>query len=997
MWASGDASIPYLWVNVTVKNFTWFRIFLIFLLLDVSASAQHPVIRQYTIENGLPSNVLYHSIQDHLGYIWLATESGISRFDGLQFENFTDEDEMPDVEVLGLYEDSQHRIWFRTFNGRVGFYLNGSFHHAENDPWLAQIDFSSMIMDIYEDAQHNIWFASQIEGIKCLTPEGAVFFTDYREFPHPMMKPFFAEDKMGRLQLFSRINSLSRPGAVTCWVKPGEKSVLCDFDPANFDQKAIAILFRKGAPPRLLEPDIVLPSPALGHIPWRSLIYWDGEQTWSYGSDAPLLKLNDPSVSEQTISLAEVNASHVMKDLEGNIWATTLDRGLIMLPANDVLVYDRSSGLSDDIIYSVVVDSFGTIFCGTNNGKVNVIRNGEITEIDLNPVPGGKNDRMLKLALDDSNRLWCISDRNLACLDQFDLTDRMILPSRGGKDLCFTPDNVFLATSTSLLSLGSRKSESHWRSRFTAIEYTSDDLVWLGSVHGLYYFDGEKANRFQPANQDFKHTVTDLIELQEGALLIATNGNGLFILEGDQIRRITKEEGLTSNTIRSLFVDHEKRIWISTNAGISLVQFTGNQKVRKITTADGLTSNDVKSCFVTRDGRLFVATAKGLSSLTLPLDEDTYLPPSVYIKDLKVNGQTSASLEPFNFDQNNLEWTFTGLSFKSEGDVRFKYRLKNWDKAWNYTRNPTVRYSSLPPGKYEFEVVALAKDGTPSRQPVVSSVEILPHFSQTWWFRAALGILVLSIIGVSVWLKFRQVKRANTTKMQLLELEQKALLSQMNPHFIYNSLSSIQYFIVTNEKRLANRYLSNFSQLIRDILGSSRSPVIGLDKEINMLELYLQLEVLRYGQELSYELVVPPIRNKALFHIPTMMIQPIVENAIIHGVGGVEGRQGKVSLIFDIDTDYLTCTIEDNGKGRPTEPEKGIAAHRGGTALKIIRERLELLQHSYPQSELEIVDLKDEQSQPLGTRVILRLPFLSPHKMKSKAISSNPDIIITSP
>lgn len=242
------------------------------------------------------------------------------------------------------------------------------------------------------------------------------------------------------------------------------------------------------------------------------------------------------------------------------------------------------------------------------------------------------------------------------------------------------------------------------------------------------------------------------------------------------------------------------------------------------------------------------------------------------------------------------------------------------------------------------------------------------------------GIFFVAVILLIIWFWFQNYKKGQTINrqklmFQKLETEQKMLRSQMNPHFIFNSLSSIQSFITANNSVDAEKYLTRFSRLLRGILENSRLDFISLDKEIEMLDLYLNLEQMRFDKEFNYSITVDENCETDYVMLPPMLIQPFVENAIIHGLKSVPN--GTISIAFQENDDILICTIDDNGIGRSAAAKNGKAKEHQSLATKITEERLATLSQKVNKpAYFNIIDkLNPDTQKPEGTKVILNIPL----------------------
>lgn len=291
-----------------------------------------------------------------------------------------------------------------------------------------------------------------------------------------------------------------------------------------------------------------------------------------------------------------------------------------------------------------------------------------------------------------------------------------------------------------------------------------------------------------------------------------------------------------------------------------------------------------------------------------------------------------------------------------------------------------ARYTNLPPGSYRFKVRSVNPAGTFSTGITTLTINILPAFWQTAWFRVLCTLLIIVLIYIYFKLRVNAVKkearRRAVIQQQIAQLEMKALRAQMNPHFIFNALNSIQTFMMKRETEQALSYLSRFARLIRNVLDNSQLNSIPISKELKMLENYLELEKLRFGDQFSYIITVDDALDPDFTDIPTMILQPFVENAIWHGLLHKK-EDGRLSITFHQREGSLLCVIEDNGIGREKaamQRQQGNEHHSRG--LQITRDRLALYNRRFNlEATFDIEDLYDEAGQPAGTRVCVWFPL----------------------
>ncbi len=279
--------------------------------------------------------------------------------------------------------------------------------------------------------------------------------------------------------------------------------------------------------------------------------------------------------------------------------------------------------------------------------------------------------------------------------------------------------------------------------------------------------------------------------------------------------------------------------------------------------------------------------------------------------------------------------------------------------------------------KKDQEIESLQKDN--EIQELQLNEKDARNKAQRWLF-IAIALVLLAIILI-IWFIYSNYRKQQTINQQKLNYqkvltEQKLLRSQMNPHFIYNSLNSIQSFISSNQSYEAEKYLAQFAKLIRGILENSRTDLISLEKEIEVLTLYLNLEQLRFENRFSYSIHVDDEIEQDFISIPPMLVQPFIENAILHGFKNK--NKGEINIHFNEKEDFLICIIDDNGIGRGAASLSGSEKKHKSLATSITKERLDALSTEYQKPAFFTIEDKTENDteKPLGTRVIIQIPII---------------------
>ncbi|HVI43636.1 MAG TPA: histidine kinase, partial [Chitinophaga sp.] len=294
-----------------------------------------------------------------------------------------------------------------------------------------------------------------------------------------------------------------------------------------------------------------------------------------------------------------------------------------------------------------------------------------------------------------------------------------------------------------------------------------------------------------------------------------------------------------------------------------------------------------------------------------------------------------------------------------------------------------LEFISLSPGSYQLELYAVNKFNVRSKT-IVIPLSIVPVFWQTWWFISLVTALTVLITWVIVTLlnsaETRRIAAKQQMEQRLHELEQKALRAQMNPHFIFNCLQGIQDYILENDILSANKYLGSFARLIRQTLDNSLQTMISVSEEVTYLTNYLDLEQLRFEDTFTYSFHIDEGLDLYYTHIPSMMLQPYVENAIRHGMRYRENGNGQVDISFTKENRHIICMVQDNGIGRTAvqalQSRKHISYQSRG--LQITAERMNLLSKDLETPIIiNITDVIDDQGNVAGTRVSIRLPIIT--------------------
>lgn len=439
---------------------------------------------------------------------------------------------------------------------------------------------------------------------------------------------------------------------------------------------------------------------------------------------------------------------------------------------------------------------------------------------------------------------------------------------------------------------------------------------------------------------------------------------------------------MPDNSVLSIAQDSTGYLYFSTKAGTarfngykfemdSLYRFDPKPVISLPEELSTVSSEkNVTAIFQDRQGSYWIGTS----------DEGIYYAPSanasedlnIFFEFIGMNNKKfdrPEALITIPYEYETLSIGYVAFDYIPMGSLQYRYKIQGIHDDWVETPDNKIQFTSLPDGGiYSFNVQARRRDGAWGPASTMEMDFLTPFYKELWFALTAVSVgLILFWLLIRSY--FKRKLKIQQMRSEILQLESKALQSQMNPHFVFNSLNSIQSFISAGDSFKSEVYLSKFSALLRKTLDHSRADKISLSKEIDHLRNYLELEKLRFPDTLSYRIEEAGDLERDLIMVPPMLVQPFVENAIVHGLGPKKGG-GEVIVRFSSDGETsLICTITDNGVGRSPEP-KNMHDSLGSS---IVEKRLELISRDSIK-RVRYKDLKDDKGDPVGTEVEIEIP-----------------------
>lgn len=855
---------------------------------------------------------------------WVGTNFGLVEYNTESYENIRhlhrpkDTNSLSSNRVRIIYEDHRKRLWVGTEDG-LSLYDREKktfrvFVHDEFDETSLSSNF---VECLYEDKQGRFWVGTNGGGLNLVNPETLKFERISVE-----------KGKPGSLSN-NRIYSICEDVNQNLWFGTFNGVNVIDRFKPSFELYTY----------EMNNPESLNDNFVWAFLEYRPHIIW-------VGTDKGISVFNTHTRKFSPLSsyflhknkLSSNRIRSMLLDAQNNVWIGTRDAGLNKLETQTGKVHifqpsiQRRNSICDNSILTLYQDSQGVIWVGTLDG-LNTIDpvSHEIQVFKNDPDVRGSisNNAVYDVMEDHEGELWFAT---LAGLNRFDRISKT----------------------------------------FTTYKDTAriSDVVSAGRLFCL----------FEDSNND---------------IWIGTRGDGLqlFNRENQTFKTYTTDDGLPNNVVYGIEEDKMGNLWMSTNWGISMFDIK-NESFINFDVTEGLQSNEfnANAHLISSTGEMFFGGMKGFNTI---FPEDIIMnqsKPDIVITSFKkfniiqpgqlLNHDTIM----LSYNENFFSFEFSALDYTNAFRSKYAYKLDGYYRNWTYVdgRRHFAEYANVAPGSYTFRVIGANNNGIWNMDGVSLTIIIKPPWYQTWFFRITALLLFASFVWLVIYSRVRRARRKHTMEKrvlkiekQLIEIQQKALRLQMNPHFIFNSLNSIQSFILTRDIDLAVNYLSKFSQLMRLILNNSGESIIPLADEIQAVVHYLEIEKLRFDYKFDYTINIAPEIDEEFVGVPPMILQPYVENSIIHGLVH-KPTKGHIEINFSFDGSNLVVTISDDGIGREMamklKNENGLQAVSRG--MLITKERLDILnRNTNHKLSVNVTDLKSDNGKPCGTRVVLNILY----------------------
>ena len=958
--------------------------FCFFLLFSGSFSllSQFEPLKNFSVKDGLPSGVVYDCLQDKQGFMWFATAAGLARFDGTNFKVFTTENWLTNNEVLQIALDKDGSIWIFPFGATACIYdpVSQKLYNEKNYSELKKVK--------------NLFYQLLIRN----SAAGLVGFSIGETF-------FFENKKIKRIDTknVKDIWPVSKDSMLFFFVDnkcylltDGKRSGI------NFSYPQTGIVFSRSPDWgrwKIFINASTTTKLSLYHYTNDGLIKqraafvskYSINNVNKYDSKIYVTTTNGVHVTDTLLTPLEYifsgkNISKAFVDKSGNEWLCSISgEGVYMRLKNEVKQYDITSGLPNNSITSVKMTHNDLLLCGDGDGNIYTIdlSKKSTSASILRKLPEAV--RGIELY---ENSFIAYSNYKLLIKNKIIHENveaiKSIMPDTNGNLLIGSHATLGLYDSVKKKTVRLTFGEP---TRFVTLCYAQDKLYY-GNDKGLFKIENLSPYReitINNASETLKKPINHLCSTKDGILWVATNTDGIVAIRNDKIigrYNVSSISPITSNICKKIYPDEDNQsIWVATNKGVNRIKyaFQGDSLrvfITAITSSEGLNDDDVNDICVKND-QVFAATIKGLCIFNASLSrrEIPVVITDVSIKDYSSPDTAAWLQKDYNLRhwQNNISISYAGICYTCDKKINYQYRLvhNNDDTTWKTTTATTVEFGELVAGDYFFQV----------RSDAANMKEIhfyiQPPFWRTTWFYVLLiiglaGLFFFSVRFIAGRIRKNELEKTAVNK-KFAELEFQALQAQMNPHFVFNAMNTLQNYILKNESENASEYLAKFARLMRLFLDASRNKFIELGNEIELLQNYMELEQARLEHNFQYQVTIEPGIEMDT-KIPSVIIQPFVENSILHGLRHRNDTNGLLKISFTLRDSALECRVQDNGIGRL---EAGLINKRKdkqykSQGIKIIDEKIQTLKEiNNIDIRVYIEDNRDEGGQASGTTVII--------------------------
>lgn len=913
---------------------------LFFLIWNFSFSQQYT---NYTTKNGLPSNHIYRITQDYKGFIWFITDKGVVKYNGTTFKVFTTKEGLPTNDIWDIRITPDNRVWYFTKAAKLGYIENDKVFAFESIT-----DKEIMFPVVIKQNGNQISFSNtynlyQLKNGKWQTSDN---ISNDKEFLiHKNINSFKVT------KLFDSLVILTNEREIIKKVKAPKELKLIHYR-TQINDSTFSWLGINGY-------SVI----NLNSLELSSHQFKNKGKTFSSkftrfntaNNQIQISGLDFVGILDQNYNLKNItkidtnlNAHFSFIDKDQNLWMATFNNGIYFLPKTK---QNTKNILKKDKVRVQVVDN--KVIASIYNKGFYIY--DSVKKI-FNPFIKEKDFIYKVVKIDSLNTSFYITNKNIYSIKNKIQTKHEFGINETAKDLIYYNGYLYGHMSFGLNKINPKNLniEKQYKQLGIKSMIKLENRIILATSNGLKIFENEKITPLKLETTLLNQPILSINKTKNNNLIVCTDGFGAYITDFKKTTLLEQSDYLC---VQSAFIKSNE-IWLATSKGVLHYKKIGaNYKLkRKYTTENGLSTNLINGIAIA-DNNLITSSNDGISIIPLnqPISNPFF---DIYFDQTLFNQTIVNNKDKIKYKKNNsLNVTISSLDFTENNSLNYSYQLFPIQKNWTKTTTKQIVFNELPPNKYQLNIKSKDKKS-------FIRFTITPLWYQTLFAKITFWIIGLTVL-VLITLTFRknelqkQTRKLNAQK-KLADFELRALRSQMNPHFVFNSLNAIQYFITKNEIDLSEKYLVKFARLIRMFFDFSREKEIYITEEIKLLNGYLEIEKMRFGNDFNYKIDV--INNLKIdpFKIPTMLLQPIVENAVNHGLFHNQGK-GLIHISFNFITkSKIGITIKDNGVGLKKAKEiqeKSLKKNiKKDNSTNVIKERITLLnqtKHWYVSYKIE--------------------------------------------
>lgn len=943
-----------------------------------------PFYIHYSINDGLPSNEIFDIIQDDNHFIWIATDRGISKFDGQNFINYSTVDGLVNNTVFKFQKGLKGSIYYYTLSNEVGRIEDGKFYSEPYNKKLKELIGNRVISDMlidnfgnkyltttdYTDNYLKIDLEGQIERIELGFDSAGIVIKSIDN------KELFIKQNNGFIYYIDSTNKSTKINQKTYANPIHKEAIKHDNYLVVSEMNRIFIVDLKSN--SMIE--------RIDHKDNVELIRHDDDFIYiSTSKENYRLTITDliaNGLNKNNVFLSGSSINNTYLDHEGNRWITTSNNGLyfispafprrIKLNNSFRYTYSKISKLNNNTLE--IVNDNNLYKVDFNNGKISY----ESYETYITNYVRIENSQLI--GLNDNQSFFKVDGLKQNKDDKRTIYDF----SKSDNFYWVISFELFRKTHSDPFTLELDKHiQFPKKSRLHSVLALSDKEALVGASQGVFHVI-ENDNTFKIKQLSIKGVYTRIQSIKRigNYILVATLGDGLILLNSEliDVQRFSELDGLSSNMINFLQIEQDNKVYVSTIKGIEELELINDSLtfIRSVSKNNGFELLNCNGSVIV-DSQLIVNSHLGvflfeLQQIKNKRSNQLFFIPTINGLDLNSISRLDNPEIEFDYNHSPITIEFNPIFFNPFDQVKLQYSVNGGN--WNSTSN-SIQFTSMNYGKNSIELRAKYADEIWDKQSKIIYIRINPPFWSTWWFISFIVLITL----VSLLLIIRKVISSKQQKTLLLlksqRSELKALRLQMNPHFLYNVMSSVQYLILKGKTNEAVQAMSSFARMLRKILKYSDQNWITLTEEIELLTDYILLEKNRVSNGFDFSIYAPKIDLNNVKLLP-MIIQPFVENAIWHGFDKLIERKGILLITFSLNDNALECIIEDNGIGR--DLNKSENGNHKSYGLSLISSRLaiwdnEKLNNKSSKFIYTIIDLKDELDRPIGTKVTVTMPY----------------------